>query len=71
MKHIKEKFELTEDDVKKAINYYVRQLYGRPDDKYETVLSVTREVREPPEGAPVGGMADYSVQVVTAVAVKL
>lgn len=75
MKHVKEKFELSEQDIKDAISHWVRFMYPSPirdrDMKFDVTLKVERQDRPAPAGAPVGGMADYSVQVVIAVAEKL
>ena len=71
MKRIPEKFELSEDDIKAAIKYWIRtSQFASKDDDFDVVLSTKTESRNPPPGAPVGGMSDYSVQVVTATAEK-
>lgn len=69
MKRVPEKFELTEEDIRKAISQWLNH-WHTVDAEFDIQFSVDRVNRPPPPGAPVGGMGDYSVQVVTATASK-
>ena len=70
MKRIPEKFELTEEDIKDAIRYWLNAEHCETISEFDVVLKVEAQNRPPPAGAPVGGMSDWTVQVVSAVATK-
>jgi hypothetical protein len=72
MRRIPEKFELTEQDIKTAIAYWLNHEVEKEgiDFTYNVDFRVERRETSPPKGAPVGGMTDYSVQVISAVAEK-
>lgn len=74
MKRIPERFELTEKDIKEAIAYWLNN--SEIDDglgleyDFNIKFNVDRVAKAAPEGAPVGGMSDWSVQTITAIAEK-
>lgn len=72
MKRIPEKFVLEEKDIKEAIAYWLnnREIDDGVDYDFDIKFSVDRVAKAPPPGAPVGGMGDYSVQMITATAEK-
>lgn len=70
MKKVPESFELDEEDIRTAINYWLKLSYGNSDSTFDISFSVDRVAKAPPPGAPVGGMGDYSVQEISAKAVK-
>jgi hypothetical protein len=72
MKKIPETFELTEDDIKEAITHWLNAEHcdGEYEYNFEISFSADRVEGKPPKGAPVGGMSDWSKQVITAKAVK-
>jgi len=72
MKRIPERFELTEDDIKEAIALWLNQEHSTDEYDYSFTISFKTERKEgkPPPGAPSGGMSDWSVEVVTAIAEK-
>ena len=71
MKRIPEKFELSEEDIRSAISYWLKLAHG-VDSKTELDIqfSVDRVAVAPPSGAPVGGMSDFTKQAISAVAAK-
>lgn len=71
MKKVPESFELDEEDIKAAISYWLALTQtASGNQKYDVTFSVDRVSKSPPPGAPVGGMGDYSVQQISAKAVK-
>ncbi len=71
MKRIPEKFELDEDDIREAIAQWLdNEIDDGDSHEYEIVFSTEERQGKPPKGAPVGGMSDYRVTVITAVATK-
>jgi len=72
MKKIPETFELTEDDIKEAIAHWLNAEHcdGEYNYDFDVSFSVDRVAVAPPKGAPVGGMSDFTKQVITAKAVK-
>lgn len=69
MKKIPAKYELSEEDIRAAIKYWLHLAHG-VDTKaeMEVEFSVDRVAHAPPPGAPVGGMGDYSRQEISAIA---
>lgn len=74
MKKIPESYELTEEDIKEAITYWLNnhEEYGSEVEDFDfTVTLKTEERRVPPPGGHRGGMSDDVVMtIVSAVAVK-
>jgi hypothetical protein len=72
MKKIPETFELSEDDIQEAIAHWLNEEHcdGEYVYDFDISFSVDRVAVTPPKGAPVGGMGDYSVQKISAKAVK-
>lgn len=73
MKRIPEQFHLNEDDIKEAIIEWLNENH-LSDSSYVDDFDITFKtdiVAGPiPPGAPVGGMADYTKQIITATAVR-
>lgn len=71
MKKVPEAFELTEEDIKQAITYWLALAHSRSGkSEFDITFSVDRVAHAPPPGAPVGGMGDYSRQEISAKAVR-
>jgi hypothetical protein len=72
MKRIPETFELSEEDIKQAIAYWLEDVVCVENDAnpFNITFSVDRVAVAPPPGAPVGGMSDFTKQVITAKVVK-
>ncbi len=71
MKRVPEKFELDEEDIRQAIAMYLdNEIDDGDEHSYEIEFKTEMVETTPPKGAPVGGMSDYRVLVVTAVATK-
>lgn len=69
MKTVPRSFELDEEDIKKAIAYYLHLAFDAKDISHEDIqFKVTRK-QEPPKSGPMGGMADWiETEVITATA---
>ena len=65
MKRIPEMFELSEEDIKQAITYWLNEVEIDDGLKYDFNIKFSVD-----RGAPVGGMSNWSVQVITATAEK-
>ena len=72
MKRIPERFELTQDDIKEAIAYWLNAEHATDSYQYDFNIEFKTETVDgkPPKGAPVGGMSDYRVTVISAIAMK-
>jgi len=72
MKKIPETFELDQEDIKEAIAFWLNSEHSDGEYDYDFEISFKTEVKSvpPPRGAPVGGMSDWNVTVVTATATK-
>lgn len=69
MRRIPEKYELSEEDIKEALRYWLRSRADTRDKDFDIEFSVDRVAVARPPGAPVGGMSDFTKQAITAVAV--
>lgn len=73
MKKIPAQYVLTEEDIKEAITEWLNENHKDSDEEwgnFKITFSQERQDRLAPKGAPVGGMSDYSVTVITAVATE-
>lgn len=67
MKKIPERLELSEEDIKAAIELWIKWNH-EPDAKFNIVFTVNTKPLTPPPGAPMGGMSDWYTTEITAVA---
>jgi hypothetical protein len=71
MKKIPAKYELSQDDIVLAISEWLdREIDDGEDRVYDIQFKTEEREGKPPKGAPVGGMSDYRVTVITAIATE-
>jgi hypothetical protein len=75
MKKIPTTFELSEEDIKEAISFWLSRVHEKDNDgnwdyEYDIVLNSERKDVAPYPGACSGGMSDWSREVITATAAK-